>query len=337
MSVQNLKKDQSDRLRAARISMVMSVFILSFKFAAFYASDSQAIFSDAVESIVNVVSALLALFVIGQAFKPADSSHPYGHGKMELFSAAFEGGLIAFAAIAIFYKAILALVGGQELEELGLGLVLLAVAALLNLVLGLYLKKVGVRSKSKALLASSAHVLSDLWTSLGIIVGLCLYLITGWNWIDPLIAVVVAFFLAYSGVGIVRDAFRGLLDTQDTMLIERLGSLVVQYRFPGMIEVHHSRIMRSGIYHHIDAHLVLPQFWDIEMAHEESGRFEQKIMAEYGYIGEICFHIDPCRQAYCATCDYVDCPIRLLPFQHCKAFSLEEFVNPQEPQDLPHT
>lgn len=337
MSAIKLEEDQNDRMRAARISLAMSVFILSFKFAAFFVSGSQAIFSDAAESIVNVVSAILALVVIGKAFAPADRSHPYGHGKMEFFSAAFEGGLIAFAALVIIYKAVIALIDGPQFEELGYGLVLIGVAAFFNLLLGLYLRKIGRRSTSKALLASSAHVLSDLWTSVGIIFGLCLYLVTDWAWIDPLIAIVVALYLAYSGFGIVRESFMDLLDSEDQTLIERLALLVKKHRFPGMIQVHHSRILRAGIFHHIDAHLVLPEFWDIEQAHHESGLFENKIIREYGYVGEICFHIDPCRHAYCEVCDYIDCPIRVKAFICCKTFSIDEFLDPQEPQGIfPH-
>lgn len=332
MSVDQLQENQIDRLRAARISLGMSVFIMLFKFAAYYVSSSQAIFSDAAESIVNVAAAFLALLVISQAFKPADRDHPYGHGKMEFFSAAFEGGLIAFAAIAIMYKAIQALFTGVHVEELGAGLILIGVGAVLNLGLGLYLKKIGEQSNSKALLASSAHVLSDLWTSVGIILGLGLYLLTGLVWIDPLIAIIVALFLAYSGISIVRSAFRDLLDTEDETLLNKLGSLVEKHSFPGMIQVHHARILRSGIFHHIDAHLVLPQFWDIDKAHRESGVFEKKIMTEYEFAGEICFHIDPCRKAYCVNCDYADCPIRVEEFKMCKLFCMEEFLNPQEPE-----
>lgn len=337
MSAIKLEQDQNDRMKAARISLVMSIFILSFKFAAFFVSGSQAIFSDAAESIVNVVSAVLALVVIGKAFEPADRSHPYGHGKMEFFSAAFEGGLIACAALFIICKAAMALIEGPQVEKLGYGLLLIGVGAFLNLILGLYLRKIGQRSSSKALLASSAHVLSDLWTSLGIILGLCLYLVTGWAWIDPLIAIVVALFLAYTGFGIVRDAFKDLLDSEDKTLIERLALLVKKHRFPGMIQVHHSRILRAGIFHHIDAHLVLPQFWDIEQAHIESGLFENKIIGEYGYEGEICFHIDPCRHAYCEVCDYISCPVRVKEFICCKTFSMDEFIDPQEPAKIfPH-
>lgn len=323
-------KDQRDRLRAAKISLVASLFIMACKFVAFQVSGSQAIFSDAAESGVNVVAALLALVVISQAFKPADSNHPYGHGKMEFFSAAFEGGLIACAAIAIFIQAIMALIHGNEVEDLGLGLVLIGVGGLLNLVLGLYLKKVGTEAQSKALLASSAHVLSDLWTSLGIIVGLCLYWVTGWSWVDPLIALVVAFFLIYAGVKIVLEAFRDLLDGTDNGLVESLAAHVERYRLPGMIQIHRARILRSGNFHHIDAHLVVPQFWDVAKAHEKTEKFTKKMMEKYPYDGEVCFHIDPCRMAYCRSCECSRCPIRKEEFVERK-FLMDEFVAREEP------
>lgn len=326
-------KDQRDRLRAAQVSLIASVFIMGCKFVAFQVSGSQAIFSDAAESGVNVVAAVLALVVISQAFKPADSKHPYGHGKMEFFSAAFEGGLIACAAVAIFIQAIRALIYGSAVEDLGLGLVLIGVGGLLNLLLGLYLKKIGTKAKSKALLASSAHVLSDLWTSLGIIVGLCLYLVTGWAWVDSVIALLVAVFLIYAGVKIVLEAFRDLLDGTDNGLVESLAAHVERYRLPGMIQIHRARILRSGNFHHIDAHLVVPQFWDVAKAHEKTEKFTRKMMEKYPYEGEVCFHVDPCRKAYCKSCECRRCPIRVEEFVERK-FLMDEFVALDEPELL---
>lgn len=323
-------KDQRDRLRAAQVSLIASVFIMACKFVAYHVSGSQAIFSDAAESTVNVVAAILALIVISLAFKPADTKHPYGHGKMEFFSAAFEGGLIACAAVAIFIQAIMALIHGSSVEDLGFGLVLIGVGGLLNLVLGLYLKKVGTKAQSKALLASSAHVLSDLWTSLGIIVGLCLYLVTGWAWIDPLIAIVVALFLIYAGAKIVTEAFRDLLDGTDNGLVESLAAHVEKYRLPGMIQIHRARILRSGNFHHIDAHLIVPQFWDVEKAHEKTEKFTQRMMETYPYDGEVCFHVEPCRKAYCISCECCRCPIRKEEFVERK-FLMDEFVALSEP------
>jgi len=323
-------KDQRDRLRAAQVSLIASFFIMACKFVAFQVSGSQAIFSDAAESGVNVVAAMLALIVVALAFKPADTKHPYGHGKMEFFSAAFEGGLITFAAIAILIQAIMALIHGNSVEDLGFGLVLIGVGGLSNLLLGLYLKKVGTKAQSKALLASSAHVLSDLWTSVGIIVGLCLYLLTGWLWIDSCIALIVALFLIYSGVNIVKEAFRDLLDGTDNGLVESLAAHVEKYRLPGMIQIHRARILRSGNFHHIDAHLIVPQFWDVEKAHEKTEKFTKRMMEKYPYDGEVCFHVEPCRKAYCTSCECSRCPIRQAEFVE-RSFLMEEFVALSEP------
>ncbi|CAG34873.1 conserved hypothetical membrane protein [Desulfotalea psychrophila LSv54] len=331
---EKIGQDSKDRVKAARVSLVASFFIMCCKFAAFIVSDSQAIFSDAAESTVNVVAALLALIIITMAMKPADDRHPYGHGKMEFFSAAFEGGLITFAALAILVKAVNALFYGQEIKELGYGLLLIGFAGLLNLFLGLYLKRAGKASRSKALLASSAHVLSDLWTSVGVIAGLLLYLLTGWAWVDPAIAIVVALFLTYTGFSIVRDSFSDLLDTRDEELISHLAELVKRDRFPGIVQVHHARILRSGAFHHIDAHLVVPEYWDISEVHIQSEIFTKRLMADYDYRGEICFHLDPCRRAYCVSCDYLDCIIRKGDYQCCNVLLLDEFLSPEEPGNV---
>ncbi|MGL1932556.1 MAG: cation diffusion facilitator family transporter [Desulfotalea sp.] len=330
MKEQENNKPMDARLKAAWISLLVSAIVMACKFAAFVVSGSEAIFSDASESVVNVLAALMALVVIFNAFKPADSDHPYGHGKMEFFSAAFEGGLISFAALVIIVKAVSALFVGTHVEDLQLGMWLLALSGLINLGLGVYLKRVGRRCQSKALMASGAHVLSDLWTSVGIIVGLVLYVLTGWSWVDPVIAIIVALFLVYTGWKIMREAGRDLLDGQDEELVAKMVILVNKHRFAGIIQLHHMRIIRSGNFHHIDAHLVVPEFWDIATYHKKTERFVKILMGDYEFKGEMCLHIDPCRSAYCSVCDLPNCNIRASEFVSLKSFAIEEILSPKE-------
>jgi cation diffusion facilitator family transporter len=319
-------KPTHQTISSARISLILSIVILAVKFGAYALTHSQAVFSDALESIVNVITAIIALIVMKLVAEPADAEHPYGHGKLEYFSSAFEGGMIAFAALAIAYEAVKALIMGSEVHDLEVGMVVVAVAALLNFLLGMHLRGVGKKYLSEALMASSAHVLSDVWTTVGIIVGLLLVKVTGWQWLDPAIALAVAVMLAASGVKIVRQAAGGLIDEVDLKAVESLVSALNLHRKPGLIDVHNTRIIRSGRFHHVDAHLVVPDFWDALKVHTESHDFEQKVVATYPFDGEFAFHVDPCRQEFCELCDLESCPIRLKPLVEKRALTVTSVI-----------
>ena len=229
-----------------------------------FRSGSTAILSDALESIVNVVAALFALGGLVFAGRPADRNHPYGHGKIEFFSAAFEGGLIAFAAVLIIYQVVQSLISGIEVRRLEVGLLIVLAAGLVNLVLGWFLIRTGRRHESLTLVADGQHVLSDFYTSVGIVVGLLLVRATGIAWLDPLVAAIVALNLMWTGVRLVRQAAGGLLDEEDTVLLNRLLEVLRGHIGQGVIRVHHLRAIRAGRFNHVDAHLVVPEFWSLE-------------------------------------------------------------------------
>ena len=303
-----------------------------FKFWAYNLTKSEAVFSDALESIVNVVTAALAIVVVIIAAKPADKDHPYGHGKVEYFSAAFEGGLITFAALAIIYKSIDALINPNELHNLGKGAIIIGIAGFVNFLLGVYLIRVGRKHKSLALEASGKHVISDFITSAGVIVGLGLVAITGQTWIDPVCALTVAFLLLLTGFKLVRESIGGLLDEENDDIVRAILNLIGSDRPAGIIQVHHLRVMRSGAYHHIDAHAVVPEYWDVREAHGYTDAFEDALMEQYPYDGELHLHLDPCRRAYCRYCDVVECPIRKEPFEKKRIIDFDELTSPQEPR-----
>jgi cation diffusion facilitator family transporter len=296
---------------AAQISLLVGVVVLAIKFAGYQITHSQAVFSDALESIVNVITAVVALFVLKAVAEPADEDHPYGHGKLEFFSAAFEGGLITFAALVVGFQAVSSLVNGSELHRLDEGLVFIGIASILNLGLALHLRSVGKKYNSHALIASSSHVLSDVWTTAGVAVGLALVHWTGWLWVDSLVALLLAFQLGIHGIQIVRRSAGGLIDEVDKPSLEKLCASINKHLVPGLIDVHQLRMIRSGNFHHVDAHLVVPDFWDAVKVHEESLLFEGQVVASYPFDGEIAFHVDPCQQRYCERCSLEDCPIRV--------------------------
>lgn len=325
--------EQRARLRAGIVSLIVGAAIMAGKFFAYRLTGSSAIFSDALESIVNVLAAAFAIGSILFAGRPADRDHPYGHGKIEFLSAAFEGGLIAFAAIAIGHQAITSWIRGPELAQLNLGLGLSIVAGIANALLAVYLLRVGRRTNSLILIADGKHVLSDTWTTAGVVIGLVLVGLTGITWLDPLVALIVAALLARTGFRLVRMSARALLDEEDTELLERILEAGENVRSSGIIRLHHLRAIRLGRFVHVDAHVVVPEFWTIEHSHEQTDAFETRLLEHRQIEGEIAIHTDPCRRLYCEACDFPDCPVRRQAFVERPRLTLAEATQQDPPPD----
>ena len=331
----SVAEDARVRLRAGLISLVVSVLMLAAKYQAYRMTASTAVLSDALESIVNVVAAVFALGGLLFAGRPADRNHPYGHGKIEFFSAAFEGGLIAFASVLIVYEVVRSLWAGPEIRQLGTGVLIVLAAGLVNLALGWYLVRTGRRYQSLTLIADGQHVISDFWTSAGVVVGLLLVHLTGRAWLDPLVALLVALSLLWTGFRLVRHAAGGLLDEEDPVLLSRVLNALQTYVGHGVIRVHHLRAIRAGRFHHVEAHLVVPEFWSVERAHEVSETVAARVISDLGVEGEMVFHTDPCHRTYCVVCDLEDCAIRREPFRKVTPLTLEEAVQPDMPHPVP--
>ncbi|MEC8010977.1 MAG: cation diffusion facilitator family transporter [Pseudomonadota bacterium] len=309
------QEQDQQRLFASKISLYVGLTIMLLKFFAYRVTNSESILSDALESIVNVVAAFMVIVTIKYSSKPADKDHPYGHGKMEFFSAAFEGGLISFASLLIIVESSTALLYGHIMHDLGHGLVIIIVAGIGNLLLGWYLLHKGKALQSIALQSSGKHVLSDVWTSVGIIVGLALVHLTGWVWLDAVIALSFGLYLGYVGFSIVADASGGLMDKEDPEVIEKITQALKPHMNNGIIDIHEMKVIRSGRYHHIDMHLVLPDHWTIAQTHERIKTFEEAVLNDYLFDGEMNFHYDPCRIKFCSTCDLKACDSRQAPFE----------------------
>lgn len=325
-------EDRRIRVRAGTISLVASILILAAKFGAYWLTKSQAVFSDAMESIVNVAAASAALFAISFSARPADEDHPYGHGKIEFVTAGFEGGLIAFAGLTILYEAIHALLAPPTaLPRLETGLAIVAAAAVANLLLGVFLLRTGRRCGSPALQADGHHVISDFWTSAGAIGGLALVWITGILWIDAVTAIVFALLLFWTGGKLLRQAARGLLDEANPEVIGEVAAALEAARAPGIIEVHDLRAIHVGDRHHVDLHMVVPEFWTVDRAHAEMDAYEGRVRLEHAARIELQFHVDPCEQAYCERCDLADCAVRRAAFAARRTIDAASVVRGPEP------
>ena len=296
-----------------RISVAVGVVMLATKVTAYVLTGSAAIASDAIESVVHVVATVFALYSVIKSTQPPDPLHPYGHGKIELFSAGFEGGLIILAAIAIVAQVAQTLVLGAQPHRLGAGILLTLAAGVTSLVLGGYLVKSGRKTGSLAVEADGKHVLTDSYTSLGVVVGLLLVRLTGWSILDPLVAIAVALNILVAGGRLVRESVGGLMDEAEEHVLAGILEVIRGARPPEWIDLHHLRSWRSGDRRYVDLHLTVPRYWDIDRAHVEQHEFEELILRSLGVEGNVIIHLDPCIPTCCAFCEMADCGVRLEP------------------------
>ena len=312
--------------RVAFCTLIISIIVLALKTKAYYATLSVAVLSDALETVVNVITATVALYAVKAAAEPADENHPYGHGKFEYFSAAFEGGLIFFAALAIVFQAVQSLIGQHVLQNATEGNLYIVVATAINLGTSLFLLNFGKAQKSEALKASGKHILTDVGTSIAVILGLYLVKWTGIQWIDSAVALALGFWLMYEAYDILRTNSGALLDEADAGALAQLAEVINKNKNPAVIDIHNLRMIRSGNFHHIDAHMVVPEFWDVAHVHSVTHEFEKNVVRDYHYDGELAFHIDPCKRAFCKQCNVETCTIRKLNFESVRIMDAEHLV-----------
>lgn len=316
--------EQKARIRLALLSIVAGAGLLGLKFLAYTLSGSVALKSDAIESIVNVVAAVFALGAVVFAGQPADREHPYGHGKIEHFSAAFEGGLISLAAVFILYEAAKGFIYGVEFKDLGLGLAVNVFAGALNGLLGWFMLQQGRKTRSRALEADGHHILSDFWTSVGIAAGLLAVKLTGFKWFDPCMALIVGLLLARTGFRLVKESSQALLDMEDPEMLARVLKAMNQVRTLDIIAVHELRTFRSGRFTHVDIHIVVPEYYPVRQAHDLCEAFGKRALEDGRIQGEVHTHVDPCGRLYCDRCPVEDCTIRQAPKTGATTFILEE-------------
>ncbi len=305
----------AERLRAGWVSAGVSIVVFGGKVAAYVATGSAAIFSDAMESVVNVAAAALLVWSLRVAARPADRDHPYGHGKVEFFTAGLEGALILAAAAMVAIQALRQLVSGEAPQELALGIGLLTGAVVMNSVLGFYLLGVGRRTGSLALQADARHVLADVWTSVGVIGGLFAVRATGLAILDPLIALAVALWIVHQGTALVREAVRGLMDEADEALLDELVESLESGRHDEWIDLHGMRAWRSGVELHADFHLIVPRYFDALRLHAVHEEVELHVLGPRALPGDVVVHFDPCGEAHCAGCVMSDCSVRSAPLE----------------------
>lgn len=299
---------------------------MGIKMGAWWITKSNAILSDALESIINIVAGGFGLFSLLIAAKPKDHNHPYGHGKIEFISAGFEGGLIALAGIAIIGKAVYNLFFPQELNELQVGVYLTAAAGAVNYLMGWKLEYEGEKHHSLILKASGKHLQSDAWSSLGILMGLALVIFTRNPILDNFLAMFFGFMIMYTGFSLVRKFLAGIMDEADHELIRELVAKIQENRLPNWIDIHNFRVIKYGNNLHIDCHLTLPWYLSTQDSHAEVKALEALSQNFSKFPVEWFVHVDPCEPQSCSLCGKTDCPVRKHPFEGQVEWTLENVM-----------
>jgi len=263
--------------RYAWLSIAAALVTILLKAAAWWMTGSVGLLSDALESLVNLAAAMMALWALSVASTPADDRHAHGREKVEYFSSAFEGMLILIAAISIAYAAVDRLWNPQPIEAVGAGLAVSVLASLINLVVARVLLKVGREHRSITLEADAHHLMTDVWTSAGVIAGVALVWLSGWLWLDPVIALLVALNIVWTGLQLMRRSAAGLMDVslppEQLTAIERV---LVAYRAQG-IDFHALRTRESGSRAFVTLHVLVPGAWTVQQGHDCAERIEQDI------------------------------------------------------------
>ena len=296
---------QSER-RAAVVSLTVGVVLLAIKFTAYFLTGSAAIFSDALESIVNVLASGFAVYSIILAHAPADEKHPYGHGKIEFLAAGFEGGMILLAAVVILVQAIAELYRGETPGQLNFGLVLIVIAMIVNGAAGFYLIASGKRHGSITLEADGKHLLADAITSAAVLVALAIVKIWNWPIADPIAALCIAVYISMLSIGLLRRSAAGLMDQQDLADDAKIRQILDSHlatggKEPRICSYHKLRHRHSGRYHWIDFHIMVPGTLNIDQGHHIASSIEYEIEQALGE-GNATAHVEPCADAECASC-----------------------------------
>jgi cation diffusion facilitator family transporter len=301
--------------KAILVSLCISIVLMLAKFGAYFLTHSNAILTDAAESIVNVLASGFAFYSIYLATLPKDENHPYGHGKVEFFSAFVEGALIGVAGLIIIFKSGYDLIFPKEIFQLLEGAIIIGITGLVNLLVGYYLIRTGKKHRSLTLEADGKHLLTDAVTSAGLVAGILLIKMTEVYWLDSVISILLGIYIVYSGYKLTRTSVGGLMDESNIELVKTIVDILQDNRRDPWIDVHNLRAQQYGSDLHIDCHITLPYYYDLNQVHSEISGIDRLINGSGDRDTELFIHADPCLPECCHYCKMQNCPVRQEAFR----------------------
>ena len=300
------------------------------KFVAYFITQSNAILTDALESIVNVLASSFAFYSIYLATIPKDKNHPYGHGKVEFFSAFLEGTLITIAGLIIIFKSTYDLIYPKPIYQLFEGAIIIGATGIVNFIIGFYLINTGKKHNSITLEADGKHLLTDAITSAGLEVGVVLIQLTKIYWLDSVISILLGLYIIYNGYKLTRRSIGGLMDESNIDLVKDIIEILQKNRKEPWIDVHNLRAQQYGADLHIDCHFTLPYYFDLNRVHQEISSIDKLINGNAHRKTELFIHADPCLPACCNYCKMNDCPVRQEAFRGEIKWTIENATKNQK-------
>jgi cation diffusion facilitator family transporter len=300
------------------------------KFVAYFLTNSNAILTDAAESIVNVIASAFAFYSIYLSTLPKDENHPYGHGKVEFFSAFVEGVLIGVAGIIIIFKSGYDLFYPKEIKQLYDGAIIIGVTGLINLITGLYLIQTGKKHRSLTLEADGKHLLTDSISSAGLVVGIILIQTTQIFRLDSLISIALGIYIIFNGYKLTRKSVGGLMDESNIELVNNIVDVLQKNRHNSWIDIHNLRAQQYGPDLHVDCHVTLPYYFDLNAVHQEISNIDKLINITGSHQTELFIHADPCLPACCNYCKMADCAVRKEAFKGEIIWTMENVTKNQK-------
>lgn len=310
-----------------QLAIAIGLLLLGVKFFTYWLTGSNAILSDALESIVNVLASSFALYSIMLAAEPQDENHPYGHGKIEFLSVGLEGSLILLAGLLTIGKAVYNFFYPHQIQAVELGIWLTAFSGAINFGLAQLLLKKGKQLNSISMEGDGRHLMTDVFSSLGLIIGLVVIYVTGSLWLDNLIAIIFGSYIVFSGYKLLRDSISGIMDEADLQLAGRLIKILDRNRRKNWMDIHNFRIIKYGHGLHVDCHATIPWYFTLEEAHREVKLIDQLINENLPNEVEFFIHADPCEPpSSCAICIKNDCKVRKQAFKKQVEWKLENVL-----------
>jgi len=300
------------------------------KFAAYFLTNSNAILTDAAESIVNVIASSFAFYSIYLSTLPKDENHPYGHGKVEFFSAFVEGVLIGVAGIIIIFKSGYDLFYPSEIKQLFDGAIIIGCTGAINLLIGFYLIQTGKKHQSITLEADGKHLLTDSITSAGLVLGVILIQLTQIYWLDGVISIALGLYIIFNGYKLTRKSIGGLMDESNIELVKEIVVVLQGNRQDSWIDVHNLRAQQYGADLHVDCHVTLPYYFDLNIVHKEISSIDKLINVTGSHQTELFIHADPCLPACCNYCKMPNCTVRQEDFKSEIEWTMENVTKNQK-------